>query len=283
MLHKEVGMSSHDCVNRVRKAFNTKKVGHAGTLDVEASGVLVLGVNKGTKIMQYLNQDDKVYAFTICFNVETDTLDHTGRVTNTTDVQDFKKLDDHIAAFKGTYWQVPPAYSAVKVKGKKLYEYARKNQPLPDVPPRETTLYDLTRTSEVYQKDGAWHVDMQVHCSKGVFVRKLALDLAKTLNAVAHTTRIHRLKAGVFNIDQAVKLEAISNTERPLLTLNQALVNLPTYTLNTEELTHVSHGKPLTIHSTAPQIKLCDDTETLMAVYKHVGENLYKPERVFIP
>lgn len=282
MLQKEVGMSSHDCVNQVRKAFNTKKVGHAGTLDVAASGVLVLGVNKGTKIMQYLNQDDKVYAFTICFNVETDTLDHTGVITHTTNVQDFSKLDACIEAFKGTYLQTPPAYSAVKVKGKKLYEYARNHQTIPTVPAKETTIYDLKRTSEVYLKDNQWHLDMRVHCSKGVFVRKLALDLARQLNATAHTTRIHREKAGQFSLDQAVKLADLPLKKQPLLSLSEALSSLPLYTASAQEKTDVSHGKPLKINRGEALLRITDQNGDLIAVYAHVEGAVYKPDKVFI-
>ncbi len=278
-------MSSHDCVNYLRKALGTKKIGHAGTLDKEASGVLVLGVNKGTKIMPYINQDDKGYEFSVVFNQKTDTLDHTGTLLKEIAFNDFSKIDAIIQRFKGTYLQTPPSYSAVKVKGKKLYEYARNNDPLPNVPPRRLTIHTLKRKSDIeYRNDGTAHVDFYVLGSKGLYVRKLALDIAKSLGTVAHTKRIHRVLSGTFNIEEANTLEAIKNGTYTILSLNEAIRSLKTYKVQYDDLSKetILHGKHLRIDSNDAYLKIIDQDNTLLAIYKKVANHTFKPDKVFI-
>ncbi len=282
VLNKETNMSSHDCVNQVRMALDTRKVGHAGTLDVAASGVLVLGVNKGTKIMQYLNQDNKTYEFSVAFNQETDTLDHTGKVTLEKQVEDFSKLEEVLATFIGSYEQIPPSYSAVKVKGKKLYEYARKNQPIPEVKPRKTTIYKLEKTSELRKIDGLPAIDLKVSCSKGLYVRQLALDIAKKLGTVAHTTRIHRTQSGRFTLDDAFKMEDLKRGAIELIGLNDALEGFSSVLATDAMVKRITHGQKLNLDAHAEIIKLIDKDKTLLAIYEKTDKKLYKPTRVFI-
>ncbi len=285
VLNKPLNISSHDCVNILRRTLGTKKIGHAGTLDKEASGVLVLGVNKGTKIMPYLNQDDKGYEFSVVFNQETDTLDHCGTIIKETSFDSFATIDEVIESFKGNYHQIPPSYSAVKVKGKKLYEYARNNESMPNVKPRALTIFEFKRTSEIHHKsDGTVHIDLYVKGSKGLYVRKLALDLAKALGTVAHTKKIHRVLSGTFKIEEANTLNDIKNETYTMLSLNDAIRSLSTYTIQYNDISKetIFHGKQLRIDAKDDLLKIIDQDETLLAIYKKVDIYTYKPDKVFI-
>lgn len=272
LINKPLGMSSHDVVNVLRKFYHTKKVGHAGTLDVEASGLLVCGINDGTKLLNELQTHQKTYEFEVCFNVETDTLDHTGNIINKTSI-DLPKLLD-LSEFIGPYQQVPPAYSAVKVNGKKLYEYARNQETIPDVKPRELFINSFKQMTEITDNKAMF----KVTASSGLYVRKLALDLAKKYQAVAHTTHIHRLKVGLFSIDDASTLNDLEHAI--WRSMSEALPHLIAYELNDEEAKDVSFGKPLNIHFKEPMIKCVKDNE-LYAIYikkdqKYIAKRVFK-------
>ncbi len=282
ILNKKRGMSSHDCVNHVRLSLDTRKVGHAGTLDVEASGVLVLGVNKGTRIMQYLDQDDKSYEFTVAFNEETDTLDHTGKTIKSVDFHDFEKLDSVLEAFTGDYMQTPPIYSAIKIKGKKLYEYARKDEPIPELTPRKTTIYELRRLSPLMKRGSLYEADFFVKGTKGLYVRKLALDIAKTLGTLAHTTKIHRTRSGVFTIDDAHDIEDLKEGNFRLLGLNEALPNFPAVIADETTVRRIRYGQEIRSPATEPLIKLVDEEKNLLAIYKKAEGDLYRADKVFL-
>ena len=284
ILNKPTGYSSHDCVNIARRAFNTRKVGHSGTLDPEASGVLVLAINKATRILEFLNQDDKRYEFEVCFNMATDTLDHTGEVTekNAGHAIDTDELDNALETFKGTYYQKPPAFAAVKVEGKKLYEYAREGKPIPDVPPRTLTVYDMKRLSEPTEKEGLVYVRFEVYASKGLYVRKLAEDLAKTLGTVAHTTMIHRTKAGKFTMEDSVTMEKLKVGSPSLMSLNEALSHIPEVVIDDSMKQDISHGKAITLNRREPLLRMVDESNALIAIYRKKEDMLYKPKKVFI-
>lgn len=286
LLEKPKGYSSHDCVNLARMAFNTKKVGHSGTLDKEASGLLVLGINKGTKIMEFLNQDDKWYHFTVVFNVQTDTLDHTGKVVDKQKQHDFAKLDKVLKAFEGPYMQSPPAYSAVKVKGKKLYEYARRHETIPDVAKRSLKIYRLKRLNTLEKlANDTYQVTCEVYGSKGLFVRQLALDIAKKLGTVAHTSSIHRVQAGQFHVSDAFGLSDLKANKAPLISLNDALKNLPAMTVTPEMQMKIQHGQKLLIIAQDSLLKMVDKKhQTLLAIYEKdpTEKNLYRAKKVFI-
>jgi tRNA pseudouridine55 synthase len=284
LLNKPIGLSSHDCVNIARRAFSTRKVGHSGTLDPEASGVLVLALNKGTRILEFLNQDDKLYEFEVCFNQTTNTLDHTGHITRETLNHSIKteKLDEAMKSFEGTYIQTPPAFAAVKVDGKKLYEYAREGKKIPEVPPRTLTIYTFKRLSEPVFESGLVRVWVSVHGSKGLYVRKLSEDLASKLDTLAHTTAIHRVKAGKFSVDQSISLEHLKEGKAPLMSMNSALSHIPSLTASKEMVVDISHGKKLAIAQDAPLMRLIDETGALLAIYIKQDSGIYKPKKVFI-
>ncbi|MFW6299189.1 MAG: tRNA pseudouridine(55) synthase TruB [Bacillota bacterium] len=279
ILDKPTGLSSHDCVNTARRAFSTRKVGHSGTLDPEASGVLVLAINRATKILEFLNQDDKVYRFTVRFNETTDTLDHTGEVTGQMKDHPLDGLDHAMEAFIGRYNQTPPAYSAVKVKGKKLYEYARQNQAIPTVPARPIDVYSLTRETDPVYRDGMFDVTFKVHASKGLYVRKLAQDLADALGTLAHTTMIRRLKAGPFSIEKSTPFDDLKAKKPRLISMNQALSFMPEVILDEETAKRVGHGRKIELDRTEPLLRLVRD-DRLVAIYEKEAGVLYRAKKV---
>ena len=275
-VYKPLGVSSHDVVNTVRRLFNTKKVGHAGTLDVEASGVLIIGVGEGTKLLNHLQNHTKVYEFDIYFGKTTDTLDHTGTLTEVKKADVPEYID--LSSWVGPYLQTPPAYSAVKVAGKKLYEYARKDQTIPKVAPRELTLYAFTQTTPLTPQDDGVVGSFRVHGSTGLYVRQLALDLAQSFNTVAHTTRIFRQQVGAFHIEQATPIDQLKPENGIMLA--DAIPDIKAYVPTEKELHDVKVGKPLNLSLDDAIIKIVDAHNQLFGLYEK-KDQIYVPMRIF--
>jgi len=280
LLDKPTGMSSHDCVAFCRKTLQTKKVGHAGTLDVEASGVLILGIGKGTRIMRYLTAEMKAYRFGITFNRTTDTLDHTGETTGQSAWSDFSTLPAAMKGFEGDYLQTPPAYSAVKVKGKKLYEYARKGEKIPAVPPRRIRVQSFTQVGDLTAEEGLYRGDFHVVASKGLFVRRLAADLAERIGTVAHTHYIRRERVGRFSIEECHSLEALEKGDFTLVSLADALAHMPLIEAGPHK-EKIQSGQSLSMRIDAPRVRLVDDEGNLLAVYRKIPDGI-RPETVLM-
>lgn len=201
-LWKEKGMTSFDCVFKVRRLLQTKKVGHSGTLDPEVDGVLPICVGKATKVVEYLLESNKVYQGEICLGIATETEDAHGEIVNQEEIITpftIEEIDAMMETFKGEIIQIPPMYSAVKVNGKRLYEYARKGETV-ERPERRVKIYEFKRTSTpVYDeasKTQKWQ--FEVSCSKGTYVRTLAVDLGEKLGVPAHMSQLTRIKSGPF-------------------------------------------------------------------------------------
>ncbi len=277
VIDKPAGMSSHDVVDVARRTFSTRRVGHAGTLDIPATGVLVLGINRGTKLLSYLSGDDKGYEFDIVFNVETDTLDDAGTITRTRRFEDFKDLDEVLKRFHGQLEQIPPAYSAVKVGGKKLYEYARAGEPIPEVPPRRVRIERLIRLSRLTAESDAYRARFRLDCSKGVFVRQLAADVAEALGTVAHASNIRRIRSGRFTLAEAWPFEALREGRiARLIPLAEAL---PYPAVKIQDAKAIKSGKPLTLDCEAERVRILDEDGGLLAIYRRT-EGRFRPEKV---
>lgn len=272
---KPLGISSHDVVSQARKLLKTKKVGHAGTLDVEASGVLILGVGEGTKLLNHLQTHHKVYVFDVYFGVLTDTLDHTGEVLEKKQSPLPEWLD--LSAFTGEYLQTPPAYSAVKVKGKKLYEYARNQQEIPHVKARLLTVDSLVQKTPCIPYQEGYKASFEVKASSGLYVRQLALDIALRYHTVAHTTKIHRTLVGPFDISKAIAIEDLST--HPGIKLTDAIPAFTRYPLSLEELADVKVGKYLKLPITDELIQVTYD-DKLWGLYQK-KDDFYIPIRIF--
>lgn len=208
IINKEQGYTSNDVVQIIKKTFN-EKVGHTGTLDPMATGVLPILIGKGTLLSKYLINHDKIYVATLKLGIKTDTGDITGDVTQEKEV-DEKYLDDEnvrevLEKIKGEQEQVPPMYSAIKVNGKKLYEYARKGLSI-DISPRKINIYSTEVLNIDKEKK---EIQFRVSCSKGTYIRTLCEDIAEKLGTIGTMSSLNREKVGDFEIEQAIKLEEI--------------------------------------------------------------------------
>ena len=207
LINKEKNMTSHDVVNKVRRVFQTKKVGHCGTLDPDATGVLVLCVGKATKALQFLTSEEKQYIATLTLGTSTDTYDASGVVLEEKEFTGVQNVEEVLNSFIGKQKQVPPIYSAIKVNGKKLYEYARNNQEV-HIEPRDIEILDI-ELLEV--KDNT--IQFKVDCSKGTYIRSLCVDIAKKLGYPGHMSDLIRSRSGAFKLEDCYTLEQLENKD----------------------------------------------------------------------
>ncbi|MBM7598554.1 tRNA pseudouridine55 synthase [Virgibacillus halotolerans] len=290
-LWKPKGFTSHDCVMIIRRLLKTKKVGHTGTLDPEVEGVLLICIGQATKIVPYLTDTKKTYEAEVMLGKTTETEDAYGKtieeveVTNPPTEEDIENM---LQSFTGTITQVPPMYSAVKVNGRKLYEYARENIPV-ERPKRQVTIYEITRLPQVIQKHDSFRV--QVVCSKGTYIRTLCVDMGKTLGYPAHMSDLTRTQTGPFTKKNTVTFDMIetaveNNTQKQLLEpIMKGLNHLDRLNVDEDTKKRILYGqklaKPKEIVKQNPFVVLCD--QELLAIYQIHPEkpDLIKPVRVF--
>jgi len=207
-VNKPLGITSHDVVYRLRRILNIKKIGHTGTLDPEASGVLPMCVGKGTKMAEYLTAAEKQYLATLQLGAFTDTQDATGEVLESFEVNvSENEIREAVAGFVGEITQIPPMYSAIKIDGKKLYELAREGVTV-EREPRNVTIFAIEIKSIDMEKK---QVEMLVDCSKGTYIRTLCNDIGAALGCGGHMCSLHRTKSGRFEIETAYTLEEIES------------------------------------------------------------------------
>ena len=221
IVDKPKDYTSRDVVNVISKIYHTKKVGHTGTLDPLATGVLVVCLNKATKIVELLTCYDKEYVASFKFGVLTDTLDNTGSILN--DEECILNKEDLLNAMKqieGTYMQEVPIYSAVRINGKKLYEYAREGLEV-ELPKHEVTISDLELLS-FNAEDNHTIVSIKCHVSKGTYIRSLGNDIANILGTNAIMTELRRTKQGTFTIEDSIELKNITEDTK-LISINDCL------------------------------------------------------------
>ena len=209
LVDKPKGITSRDVVNEISKKFHTKKVGHTGTLDPIATGLMIVCINKGCKLVPLLTNHDKTYLATVKLGIKTDTYDITGKVLeeNNNYKLSREELIDTLNSFKGSYMQEVPIYSSIKVNGKKLYEYARNNIPV-ELPKRLVDIYNIELID--YNNDS---FSFRVSVSKGTYIRSLINDISNKLNIPMVMEDLRREIVGDFNIDNAKKLEQINECD----------------------------------------------------------------------
>ena len=236
LIDKPDGITSHDAIDAVRRALGLRRVGHAGTLDPMASGLLLVGVGRATRLLRFLGELDKEYEGTGRLGVETATLDAEGEVvrTATPDVSRVA-LDEAMRGLAGEIEQRPPAYSAVKVGGRKLYEAARKGERV-EAPPRRVRV-DTFEAVRFEPPD----FDFRVVCSSGTYVRVLVADVGARLGCGAHLTRLVRTRIGEFHVDEAVP----PLDPGPPLPVERTVAHLPRVDLDDDEADAARHGRPL--------------------------------------
>ncbi|HCS93662.1 MAG TPA: tRNA pseudouridine(55) synthase TruB [Bavariicoccus seileri] len=291
VLYKGKGMTSHDCVNRVRRILKTKKVGHSGTLDPMVEGVLPLGIGKGTKTLEYLLDYPKTYRGTVLIGIATETEDIEGKIIDRRAVEHpfSESIVDHaIKSMVGDIIQIPPYYSAVKVKGKKLYEYARNNQVV-ERPRRKAHIYQFNRTSTIHydDKDKTASFDIIVTCSKGTYIRTLLVDLGQKLGFPATMSYLMRTESGGFDLDQSVRLEEFEKEPpRYLLPIDEALKKFHRKEIPSNLETIVINGGTIEIADISIQDFPFVFTKSgkPVAVYDHhpTKDHLIKPLKMFI-
>ncbi len=205
IINKPKGYTSHDVVNKIRKIYNTKKVGHTGTLDPNAVGVLPILIGKATKLSEYLMEHDKTYVATIKLGEKRDTGDLEGKIIEIKSVPNYsdKTVQNVLESFMGNQIQTPPIYSAIKIKGKKLYEYAREGKEV-EIPKREIQIYSI-KLENINNEE----ITFTVSCSKGTYIRSLCEDIAKKLGTVGYMKNLVRTQVDRFNINNSYTLEEI--------------------------------------------------------------------------
>jgi len=244
LIDKPKGLTSHDVVRLARKSLQTKRIGHTGTLDPLATGLLVLLVGNATKLAKYYSEHDKAYEAEIVLGIQTDTDDITGEVIDVADAGNVPEADivASIIKFIGTSRQVPPKYSAIKHEGRKLYEYARKDQIVPDVDPREIHIYEIEKIRIVARDDHQTTVAFSCQVSKGTYIRSLARDIGLDLGVYGTLKNLRRTVLGTFNVENAVQLEDMEAGNYELIDPLGHLL-LPTVTLGEKFLPMIANGR----------------------------------------
>jgi tRNA pseudouridine55 synthase len=273
VIDKPAGWTSHDVVARCRKVFGQKRVGHAGTLDPDATGVLLVGLGRATRLLKFVGDLEKAYVGEVVLGTATTTLDASGEVTGTWDMREVRLADVRAAAaaFVGDIEQIPPMVSAVQVGGQRLHALARKGIEV-ERAPRPVTVFSFNVTGE--PEPGVFAVD--VVCSTGTYIRTLAADVGTALGGGAHLRNLRRRAIGSFAVAEATPLEELTvDAARPMADL---VVHLPIITVDEDGIDAVAHGRPLFdetfIGLVADRVSILDEAGELVAVYKPTGESL---------
>ena len=294
---KEKGMTSHDVVFKLRKLLKMKKIGHTGTLDPEVEGVLLICLGKATKLVEFMMDGHKIYQGEICVGYSTTTEDATGEIIEQKKLDhpiNDKDIDDQMRSFTGEIIQVPPMYSAVKVNGKKLYEYARQNIPV-ERPQRTAQIFEFKRTSDTQfdalQGTQSW--SFYVNCGKGTYIRTLAVDLGRALGYPAHMSTLVRYATGGFNKDQTLTLNQVADyvdnqtIDQFIYPMEAAHLPFRKIRLTKDQYTEIQFGKRLPrdyFGETLMDIVQLIFEEQLIAIYyPHPNkEEFIKPMKMFI-
>lgn len=273
IVNKAPDMTSRDVINILNKKFNTKSIGHTGTLDPIAEGVLVCIIGKYTKLTDILINHDKEYIASFKLGILTDTLDITGKILKEEKINLTKEeIQKTILSFKGTYNQEVPIYSAVKINGKKLYEYARNNEEI-TLPKREVNIYDI----ELLNIDNDI-ITIKTKVSKGTYIRSLIRDIGLKLNTNATMTKLIRTKLDKFTIEESYTLEDIQNDNYKLLSLED-LINLDIININEEMLFKIKNGQIIDYQTNKYILYKYNNQD--IALYKPYQNNKIKPFIMF--
>lgn len=244
IVDKPSGMTSHDVVGKLRRAFSTRRVGHAGTLDPMATGVLVVGIERGTKFLAHLVAETKTYAATIRLGASTSTDDAEGHMLSRADVAGITdaQIASAVEALTGDIMQKPAAVSAIKIDGKRAHERVRAGENV-DIPARRVTVHRF-EVLERRDVDGFVDLDVEVFCSSGTYIRALARDLGAALGVGGHLTALRRTSVGPFSIDQSAPLDTLAEAPELSLSLDDALrSSFPELKVTTEEGAALAQGK----------------------------------------
>ena len=274
LVDKPAEFTSHDIVAIARGATGTRRVGHTGTLDPFATGLLVLLVGQATRLAQFVDGEPKIYEATIAFGAETSTDDPTGTVVRQAPPPTADAVDRGITSLTGSLEQIPPAFSAKLSGGVRAYDAARKGQPL-----------DLSASSIVVHRwsviaRAASSLTARIECSGGTYVRALGRDLGRLAGSAAHVSTLRRLQSGRFTVDDACSLEALRARQYALLEMRFAVASLPTQSLSLDETGRVMHGNPVGATVIGERAALIAANGRLAAIAVRTGES-WQPMTVF--
>jgi tRNA pseudouridine55 synthase len=302
VIDKPRNLTSHDVVDRVREILKTRRVGHTGTLDPFATGVLVICVNRATRLSQFLTGEDKEYLAAMQLGLSTDTGDLTGRpkapAIDASHINE-ESVKDALEHFRGRIQQTPPMYSAKKIDGVKLYKMARRGEEAPrrpvDVVIRELELIDRPDSSEISEPGGSTGSEkiysFRVVCSSGTYIRTLAEDIGNYLGVGAHLIELRRIRSGGCSLKQAITLEKLAEqaeagcAEDAMIGMADALSMIELPAISDDERRSITHGRPIEREGNwehGSRAKLCDSNAALIAIAEYDAERrVWRPRIVF--
>jgi tRNA pseudouridine55 synthase len=266
LVDKPAGLTSHDVVALARRSLGVHRIGHTGTLDPFATGLLILLVGQATRLARFVDDEPKVYEATMEFGRETDTDDLTGAVIREAELPDPSAVDEGIRALTGTIQQLPPAFSAKKVAGRRAYEAARSGTPLTLAPATVTVHgWDVqSRSSSMLR--------VTITCGGGTYIRALARDLGRAANSAAYLSSLRRIRSGTFDVGAARSIEELRGDSVPLADPRAAIPNLPSQLLDETEVERVRHGQAIWTQLEASIVALVDRVGDLIAVAARDGK-----------
>lgn len=278
IVDKEKDMTSRDVVNEISRIFQTKKVGHTGTLDPLATGVLVLTIGKATKLNEIITATEKEYQVEAILGLKTDTLDITGKVLREENTHFSKEeIIDVLNSFLGSYDQEVPIYSAVKINGRKLYEYARNNEKV-DLPKRLITIKQI-HLDDLNYDNNQTTIKFTCLVSKGTYIRSLVNDIASKLGTVGTMKNLRRTKQGNYSIKNAYRLNDIKNNNYQIVSIKDALSDYYTVKVDEQLKFKIINGQKIANTYNQDYVLFIDDD--VLALYKNVNNSL-KPYKMFI-
>ncbi|MBD3420302.1 MAG: tRNA pseudouridine(55) synthase TruB [Chitinivibrionales bacterium] len=281
LVDKPCGLSSFAVVKHAKSTFGVARAGHCGTLDPQASGLLVIALGKATRILPYLTTDPKAYSFDVQFGTETDTLDaagetikHGGRLPTESEIA------ESLSRFTGAVEQTPPRFSAVKVSGQRAYKLARQNKQF-KLTPRTVDIFSISLDS--YHADRGLAA-LTATCSKGTYIRSLARDMGAALGTYGYCASIRRTRIGNFDVKDAIASDNLHNDGSTVIPVHQACAEFTSIRLTPEQQQALAFGRDISLdieQDNAHTVFAYDDRNNLVAVLKSQAAQVFHPERVF--
>ena len=283
-INKPAGCTSHDVVAMLRKSLDIKKIGHSGTLDPFAEGVLVIGVGNATRLFEYL-PSDKVYLAEITFGIRTDTDDITGKIIERSNkIPCLDDINNVLKQFSGKIKQKPPAFSAVNINGRRAYQLARENKiSSDDLKEREVEIYSIAAG---VSHDG--HLQLKIHCSSGTYIRSIARDLGIVLNSCAMLSKLERIKGNGFSLEQSISPEFINKTSiSNHLISPQNIIKLEKLFVDSSQVCELIQGKQIKILTNCisninENLQIIDNSDRLIGVGLLTENHTLKPKKIFL-
>lgn len=274
LVNKEPGMTSRKVSNLIGKKFGVRKVGHLGTLDPFATGLLIIALNEGTKALPFLEDDTKTYVAVIKLGLLTSTLDPEGEILEEENIEPINEVlvRETLNSFIGEITQVPPLTSAIRVDGKRLYEYAHKGESI-EVPSRKVMVHNIRLISYLHP-----YLEFEAHVGKGTYIRTLGEDIAQKLNTHGTTVKLKRTTNGTFSLEKAKTIDEISVAD--LISPSEALSFFPKYRLDDQGINDIRNGKKVMVKAKAEIIQIVDDNDVLHALCRKNGA-FYQPFKGF--